>query len=434
MLYLTSKTNGAVNSVKKFTVNGTSGTLSTFATQTAWKLAKDGAGNVYVSDNPSKKVYKYNSGGALVTSFDARPAGGTGDIGGIAVNSAGTRLYVSQMNGSNGLPNHVNRFDSTNGATYTHNANESIGGNYNDPQPCGTKLSSDQSQDPAGTPVPGWVGYFAYSWDVGLDEQGNVYALSTTCHEVLKFGPSGRTFITGMKVNTEDSNFADNGRPHGLAVAGNGEVYVGEASAKMDLPGIVAPTATVTGGPANGSTDADTTPTFGFASNQAGSSFECKLDNAAAFTACASPYTTPTLTAGQQHTFSVRAKNANGTGAADSRTWTVGTTPGTCGTKQATITGTAGNDTLAGTNGADVIVGLGGNDTVRGLGGNDTICGDDGNDTIVGGGNDDALYGGLGSDTVSYEDARAGVAVHLSYPQASPPTSRTPTTPPPPTG
>jgi Ca2+-binding RTX toxin-like protein len=70
----------------------------------------------------------------------------------------------------------------------------------------------------------------------------------------------------------------------------------------------------------------------------------------------------------------------------------------TCGGKQATIAGTAANDTLVGTAAADVMVGLGGNDTMSGLGGNDTMCGGDGNDKLNGGSGKDKLFGERGKD------------------------------------
>jgi hypothetical protein len=54
----------------------------------------------------------------------------------------------------------------------------------------------------------------------------------------------------------------------------------------------------------------DRTPTFRFASSEAGSSFECKFDRKP-FRACRSPFTTRRLSFGR-HTFRVRARDASG--------------------------------------------------------------------------------------------------------------------------
>ena len=68
---------------------------------------------------------------------------------------------------------------------------------------------------------------------------------------------------------------------------------------------ITPPETTITEGPANGSTVAGDDPTFGFASSEPGSAFECSLDGGA-FETCASPRQYLDLAAGS-HAFSVRA-------------------------------------------------------------------------------------------------------------------------------
>ena len=70
----------------------------------------------------------------------------------------------------------------------------------------------------------------------------------------------------------------------------------------------------------------------------------------------------------------------------------------TCGGREATIVGTAGDDTLTGTRKADVIAGLDGNDTVSGVDGNDVVCGGLGDDTLAGNAGNDTLKGGGGND------------------------------------
>jgi hypothetical protein len=70
------------------------------------------------------------------------------------------------------------------------------------------------------------------------------------------------------------------------------------------------PQATITGGPAAGSTTHDKTPTFSFKSNEAGSTFQCRFD-AKAFAVCSSPHTAKPLTNGS-HKFYVKAIDAAG--------------------------------------------------------------------------------------------------------------------------
>jgi hypothetical protein len=83
------------------------------------------------------------------------------------------------------------------------------------------------------------------------------------------------------------------------------------------------PVASITGGPKQGSFTKDSTPTYLFASNEAGSTFVCRYDSSP-FTACSSPYTR-SLPNGA-HTFSVKAIDAPGNeSTAVSRSFTVDT-------------------------------------------------------------------------------------------------------------
>jgi hypothetical protein len=86
----------------------------------------------------------------------------------------------------------------------------------------------------------------------------------------------------------------------------------------------IKPKATITGGPAAGSTTQDSTPTFSFKSSEVGSTFACRYDGAA-FAACSSPFTRGSPLASGPHTFSVKAIDAAGNESAIvSRSFTVG--------------------------------------------------------------------------------------------------------------
>jgi hypothetical protein len=72
----------------------------------------------------------------------------------------------------------------------------------------------------------------------------------------------------------------------------------------------IPPNTTITSGPSAGTTIADSTPSFGFASTEPGSTFQCRVDGAP-FAACSSPRTTAALASGA-HTLRVRATDASG--------------------------------------------------------------------------------------------------------------------------
>ncbi|MDX6689700.1 MAG: hypothetical protein QOG15_1157 [Solirubrobacteraceae bacterium] len=163
------------------------------------------------------------------------------------------------------------------------------------------------------------------------------------------------------------------------------------------------PETTITGGPAAGSTIRDNTPTLTFASNEAGSTFVCRVDTGTTV-ACSSPLTTATLADGQ-HTVAVTAIDALGnvdptTAARQFTVDAVLPTPG-CTLTVAQVIGTSAKDALTGTSGHDVLHGLGGKDTLKGLGDGDCLYGGSGSDKLSGGPGADRLFGGGGADRLS---------------------------------
>ena len=83
-----------------------------------------------------------------------------------------------------------------------------------------------------------------------------------------------------------------------------------EASAQTPIGNQIPPETTIDSGPANGATTNDSTPTFGFSSSEAGSTFQCRVDTAS-FASCTTPKTLATLSDGS-HTFEVKATDAAG--------------------------------------------------------------------------------------------------------------------------
>ena len=193
----------------------------------------------------------------------------------------------------------------------------------------------------------------------------------------------------GSKVFELETQF---GLPHEDVIGGDDE---------MDTD---PPETTITSGP-SGLTK-DPTPTFGFSSDEVGSSFECRVDSDP-FGPCSGPgdtYTPPAPLADGAHTFRVRATDAasNADQTPASRSFNVDTQPpaeaALCAGRPATIEATGG--TTTGTAGPDVIVGTAAKNVIRGRGGKDLVCARGGGDKVIGGGGNDTLRGQGGPDTL----------------------------------
>jgi CSLREA domain-containing protein len=177
-----------------------------------------------------------------------------------------------------------------------------------------TQLSVTKAGFGAGTVTSSPGGISCGSTCSALYEQGTMVTLTAT--------PTAGSSFTG---------WSDAGCP------GTGTCQVTLSSAKSvtaSFADIAPPQTTITGGPAEGSTTNDSTPTFTFSSSEGGSTFECRVDSEP-FAACSSPgpgltgsHTTAALTDGS-HTFEVQATDAasNLDVTPDSRTFTVDTTP-----------------------------------------------------------------------------------------------------------
>lgn len=163
-------------------------------------------------------------------------------------------------------------------------------------------------------------------------------------------GPTGltndNTPAFGFKSNETGSTFQcklDAGpfvpcsSPNALAAVGQGQhtfsVRAVDRAHNMDATpatrsftvDTVPPSTNITSGPAGPTSDS--TPTFSFNSNEAGSTFQCRIDGGS-FAPCSSPRTTAPLSDGA-HTFAVRAIDAadNVDPTPATRTFTVDATP-----------------------------------------------------------------------------------------------------------
>jgi hypothetical protein len=136
------------------------------------------------------------------------------------------------------------------------------------------------------------------------------------------FTPCSSPYTTGTL-----SNASHTFRVRARDAAGNVDATPAQRNFSVNAGGggdITPPQTTITAGPANGSTISDTTPTFEFTSNEAGT-FQCSVDGGG-FSGCTSPRTLGPLAEGE-HSFQVRAVDtANNIDATPAiRTFTVDT-------------------------------------------------------------------------------------------------------------
>jgi hypothetical protein len=177
-------------------------------------------------------------------------------------------------------------------------------------------LSPSGQLDPAGGAVC-WETFDCVSW--------GSFSGSLLSPAGLPAAPSGipdgmalrRTITPGCATLLESTDDRDNSaadfspvfpfpRPNSVAPA---EHACGSSGGQGNSGGQAAPQTMLRGRPPKRTRDR--TPTFRFASEEAGSTFQCKLDGKP-FRRCRSPFTTRRLSLGR-HVFKVRARDSSGT-------------------------------------------------------------------------------------------------------------------------
>lgn len=160
---------------------------------------------------------------------------------------------------------------------------------------------------------------FSYTTsDVGQDSVSVVTDCGANGAKVIGSdadGSFGCTFAAGNRSSTVSVTPTDSDGAAGAVV-----------SQVVAINDVTAPQSTIDSGPVDGSTTRDRTPAFGFSSDEAGSTFTCRIDTGEAF-ACESAYMPAALDDGP-HTFSVIATDASGNAdpTAATRSFTVDTT------------------------------------------------------------------------------------------------------------
>ena len=160
-----------------------------------------------------------------------------------------------------------------------------------------------------GTDVPSFGAVIS---DLNVDGKPDIALTNTNANGVgVLLGTGTGTFGSATVFGTDGSpgsvssaDFDTDGRPD-LVTANQ---TFNTVSVLLNTTDIVPPQTTITSGPSGLTTDP--TPTFGLASSEVGSTFECMVDMGS-FESCTSPHTTSALSNGP-HTFSVRATDVSG--------------------------------------------------------------------------------------------------------------------------
>ena len=204
----------------------------------------DSAGNIYLADgawspNNTNTVVKYAPDGSLITRFGeyvwyGPPDPRSWDLGFFywmltGVDAVGDGSVVYTLEAGN---DRVQKWVRQPNGTYT--STTSYGGSP----------ATDPNREGACS-NGAFAGTFSAAYDLGNDAAGNFYVINTTCHEVIKFD-SAWNYVTDIDVGSETSPsdaWPDGSlkRPHGIAVAADGNVCIGQSHNRLQADGTPVP-------------------------------------------------------------------------------------------------------------------------------------------------------------------------------------------------
>ena len=434
-------------------------------------ISTDASGFIYLADGGFSQrangdintIVKYRADGTLVTSFGSKVKDSWNNgvfnhtLTGVVASRDGSRVYTAE-NGNN----RVQRWDRQVDGTYAYHSK--FGGTAaNDPNRWGGDCTYDTAQNP-------FDDTFGAPYELGLDDAGYIYVTNASCRSVQRFTDNNNGTYT-LDYNSPQFKRAD-GKfvkpPHGIAVAKNGSIYVGQAGKKLTLPkpqGVDMELTSITDTPdpvgvdnnvtytvnttnkSNTSTARDpmvrmrfptdmnfvsTDPNDGQCRNfgivDGKNEVRCYVIGGGSANAQGTVSVTVTPTTSGTKTFVANVElstldtDSVSTNNSRSEGTTVSGTGVTCHGSAPDITGTDNGETLSGTDNKDVIDARGGNDTIQSLDNLDVACGGAGYDTfkVERFGGQNTLDGG--NDTVPDDDSdivdysamsQAGVDIEL---------------------